>query len=146
MHYRFVCGVALLATFAACDGDSISGPDVPSDVRGPSPIGAPMPITIETVASGLVSPIQLVQPPGSDPRRFVVDQIGLIRVIDADGTLQAAPTWTSARASPRSTPAATSAGCWAWPSTRASTATGASSSTTPSRCVPAPRPGSTTRT
>lgn len=91
MHYRLACGVALLATFAACDTDSISGPDVASDVRGPSPMGAVIPITVETVASGLVSPIQLVQPPGSDPRRFVVDQIGTVRVINADGTLQAAP-------------------------------------------------------
>lgn len=91
MHYRFACGLALLAAFTACDNDSLTGPDVPSDVRGPSPIGASIPIAVEVVASGLVSPIQLVQPPGNDPRRFVVDQVGLVRVIAADGTLQAAP-------------------------------------------------------
>jgi hypothetical protein len=65
MHYRFACGLALLATFAACDSD-LTGPDVPSDVRGPSPIGATISITVEVVASGLVSPIQLVQP-GATP-------------------------------------------------------------------------------
>ncbi|MFL5385682.1 MAG: PQQ-dependent sugar dehydrogenase [Longimicrobiaceae bacterium] len=90
MHHRFACGLALLATFAACDNDP-TGPDVPIGVLGPSPIGATIPIDVEVVATGLVSPIQLVQPPGSDTRRFVVDQIGLIRVINADGSLQAAP-------------------------------------------------------
>ena len=91
MHYRFACGLALLAVFAACDNDGPIGPDVPSDVRGPSPMGATIPITVEVVASGLVSPIQLVQPSGSDPRRFIVDQVGLIRVLNANGSLQAAP-------------------------------------------------------
>jgi glucose/arabinose dehydrogenase len=90
MHYRFACGLALLATFAACDNGP-AGPDVSPDVRGPSPMGATIPIAVEVVASGLVSPIQLVQPPGSDPRRFIVDQVGLVRVLNADGTLQAAP-------------------------------------------------------
>ena len=91
MHYRFACGLALLAVFAACDNDGPIGPDVPSDVRGPSPMGATIPITVEVVASGLVSPIQLVQPLTSEPRRFIVDQVGLIRVLNANGSLQAAP-------------------------------------------------------
>jgi glucose/arabinose dehydrogenase len=88
---RIACGLALLAVFAACDDDSPTGPDVPIGVVGPSPIGAVMSIGVDVVATGLVSPVQLVQPPGSDPRRFIVDQIGLIRVLNADGTLQAAP-------------------------------------------------------
>jgi hypothetical protein len=50
------------------------GPDVPPDVVGPSPVGAVIPITVEVAASGLVSPIQLVQPPGNDPRRYIVDR------------------------------------------------------------------------
>jgi glucose/arabinose dehydrogenase len=54
-------------------------------------MGAVIPITVEVVASGLVSPIQLVQPLTSEPRRFIVDQVGLIRVLNADGSLQAAP-------------------------------------------------------
>jgi glucose/arabinose dehydrogenase len=91
MRYRVACTLALLGIVAACDESVFLGPDVPSDVRGPSPIGAPIPIDTEHVASGFVSPVQLVQPPGKDPRRFVVDQIGLIRVINADNSVVAAP-------------------------------------------------------
>jgi glucose/arabinose dehydrogenase len=53
---------------------------------GPSPLLAPVPIGVEVVASGLVSPVQLVQADKVD-MRFVVDQIGLIRMIDEDGAL-----------------------------------------------------------
>jgi glucose/arabinose dehydrogenase len=80
------------------------GPDVPPDVLGPSPVGAVIPISVEVAASGLVSPIQLVQPPGNDPRRYIVDQIGVVRVLNADGTLQAAP-WLDVRS--RMTPLTT---------------------------------------
>ena len=45
-----------------------------------------MSIGVEVVASGLVSPVQLVQPEKSDIR-FVVDQVGLIRMLDDDGVL-----------------------------------------------------------
>jgi glucose/arabinose dehydrogenase len=66
---------------------------------GPSPMGGIIPIGLEVVASGLVSPIQLVQPdkvemrvqPDKVEMRFVVDQIGLIRMIDEDGTLLPQP-------------------------------------------------------
>ncbi|HEU4558516.1 MAG TPA: PQQ-dependent sugar dehydrogenase, partial [Longimicrobium sp.] len=95
MRYRTVLGLGLLAAVACSDNGPV-GPDVPPDVLGPSPLGAVIPVAVEVVASGLVSPIQLVQPPGNDPRRFVVDQIGVVRVLNADGTLQAAP-WLDVR-------------------------------------------------
>jgi glucose/arabinose dehydrogenase len=53
---------------------------------GPSALGWSLPIGVQIVASGLTSPIQLVQPPGTSTR-FVVDQIGLVRMIAANGTL-----------------------------------------------------------
>jgi len=96
MRFRIVCGVGLLAA-VACSDNGPTSPDVPSDVRGPSPVGAVIPIGVQVVAQGLVSPVQLAQPPGNDPRRFVVDQVGTIRVIGGDGTLQAAP-WLDLRA------------------------------------------------
>jgi glucose/arabinose dehydrogenase len=91
MRHRAACGLGLMLAIFACDDDSIFGPDVPSDVIGPSPIGAVIPVGVDVVASGLVSPVQLVQPPGSDPRRFIVDQIGLVRVLNGDGGLVVNP-------------------------------------------------------
>src|SRR5687767_14164756 len=57
---------------------------------GPSPLNAPIPIGIEVVATGLTSPVQLVQPDKISVR-FVIDQIGLIRMITEDGTLLPQP-------------------------------------------------------
>lgn len=47
-------------------------------------------LQLELVAEGLTSPVNLVSPPGDD-RLFVVDQVGLIHIIDADGNLLPEP-------------------------------------------------------
>src|SRR5690606_26136942 len=47
-------------------------------------------IVLEPVASGLVAPNLLTSPPDDD-HRFVVDQIGVIRILDADGSLLTEP-------------------------------------------------------
>ena len=90
-----VGALLLLAAAASCiDDDNPFGPivgNVPPGVLGPSPLGAVLPIGIEVIATGLVSPVQLVHSPGSRSRRFIVDQVGLVRVLDADGTLRADP-------------------------------------------------------
>jgi glucose/arabinose dehydrogenase len=58
--------------------------------------GAPAPgvpytgIALELVTDGLVAPHHLVSPRG-DTRRFVVDQVGTVHVIDEDGTLRDEP-------------------------------------------------------
>ncbi|HEX6748679.1 MAG TPA: PQQ-dependent sugar dehydrogenase [Longimicrobium sp.] len=91
MRHRSARGLAVLAAFAACTSEVLIMPDVPSDTEGPSPLGVPIPIGAEEVATGLVSPVLLVQPPGDDPRRFVVDQAGTIRVLDPDGTPRPIP-------------------------------------------------------
>jgi glucose/arabinose dehydrogenase len=60
-------------------------------VLGPSPLGAPVAIGVEVVATGLVSPVQLVHAPGNNGRRFVVDQIGLIWGLTPSGNLMPQP-------------------------------------------------------
>lgn len=48
-------------------------------------------VGLELVAEGLVSPVQLDVPNDGSDRRFVVDQVGVIRVIAPDGTLLEEP-------------------------------------------------------
>ena len=47
-------------------------------------------VTLEPFVKGVNSPLAMVQPPG-DERKFVVEQWGRIRIIDADGELQGEP-------------------------------------------------------
>ncbi len=54
------------------------------------PIGNSDSIKLKEVASGLTSPVFLTQAPGDNERLFVVDQIGVIRVIK-NGELQETP-------------------------------------------------------
>ncbi|HEV7990585.1 MAG TPA: PQQ-dependent sugar dehydrogenase [Gemmatimonadaceae bacterium] len=63
----------------------------PSASLGPSPNGPSIAIGVRAIATGLVSPVQLVQAPGANGLRYVIDQIGLIRVIDASNQLLAQP-------------------------------------------------------
>ncbi len=44
-------------------------------------------IGLETIAQGLTSPIGLAQPDDGTDRLFIVDQIGMIRIVMSDGTL-----------------------------------------------------------
>lgn len=48
-------------------------------------------VRLELVAGGLIAPVALVQPPDDSGRLFVVDQTGVIRIIDKDGQLLDAP-------------------------------------------------------
>src|SRR5690606_7135450 len=47
-------------------------------------------LELELVAEGLTSPVNLISPPDDD-RRFVVDQIGLIHILDEDGNVLPEP-------------------------------------------------------
>jgi glucose/arabinose dehydrogenase len=58
---------------------------------GPSPIGPPVAIGVKEVATGLVSPLQLVQAPGKHGRRFIVDQVGVIWALNRAGHLLPQP-------------------------------------------------------
>jgi glucose/arabinose dehydrogenase len=48
-------------------------------------------VGVEQVAGGLTSPVKMVEPPDGSGRLFIVDQIGLIRVVSTTGELLAEP-------------------------------------------------------
>jgi len=48
-------------------------------------------VAVEVVADGLTSPLGMAVPPDGSGRLFIVDQIGLIRIIDAAGNLLPTP-------------------------------------------------------
>ena len=94
--------LALGLTAAACSEPSTTlSPAAPaadhsdhavqSAALGPSPIGSPIAIGVRTLATGFVSPVQLVTAPGPGNRRFVVDQVGLVWELDAAGQRLATP-------------------------------------------------------
>jgi glucose/arabinose dehydrogenase len=55
--------------------------------RAQSELADPFTVGVELVAEGLTAPVQLVASPDGSGRLFIVDQIGLIRVLAADGAL-----------------------------------------------------------
>ena len=59
--------------------------------EGPSPMGDPFTADVELVADGLSAPVFMTAPPDDSGRLFVVDQVGLIRIVEADGTLLPEP-------------------------------------------------------
>jgi glucose/arabinose dehydrogenase len=59
-------------------------------MEGTLVVRAPAAIALEPVVDGLVSPLTMTQAPDESGRMFVVDQVGVIRVIDG-GTLIDAP-------------------------------------------------------
>ena len=57
-----------------------------------TPLSGPaITVGLEQVATGLCAPMTLVEPDDGSGRRFVVDQIGLVRVVAADGRLLVEP-------------------------------------------------------
>ncbi len=99
---RYLGLIGMLA-IAACGDDDEAGarqiPDagpgsdagfVPDAGAGPDgSVGGN--VALALVADGLTSPVTLTEAPDNTGRLFVVDQIGTIRVIASDGTLQAPP-------------------------------------------------------
>ena len=77
-------GLAFLAGFLAACGGGGGG--------GPAPV-APTPVTVALVpvATGLSAPVLLTHAGDTSGRRFVVEQVGRIRILDAGGTLLPAP-------------------------------------------------------
>ncbi|MPZ63305.1 MAG: hypothetical protein GEU93_18875 [Propionibacteriales bacterium] len=56
-----------------------------------SPQGDPKDVGVRLVADGLTAPVTLVEPPDGTNRLFVVDQVGLIRILMPDGSLRPEP-------------------------------------------------------
>ena len=88
----FVVLVAALVLGAACSDGGGTGTPTPPDTTPPidttPPAGVP-PLTLAPVASGLDFPLYLASPPG-DPRLFVVEKGGTIRIIKG-GTVLSTP-------------------------------------------------------
>ncbi|HEX7186027.1 MAG TPA: PQQ-dependent sugar dehydrogenase [Thermoanaerobaculia bacterium] len=60
-------------------------------LHGQSALGDPLVVGVRQIASGLTAPVALVEPPDGSRRLFIVDQIGLIRVLLPNGQLLPTP-------------------------------------------------------
>jgi glucose/arabinose dehydrogenase len=86
MHRTPAAALLALAAAIACGEPATTlapnaaptGAELSVAALGPSPMGAPIAIGVEEIATGFVSPVQVVTSPGPNGRRFVVDQVGLI--------------------------------------------------------------------
>jgi hypothetical protein len=65
-------------------------PETAVTVRQPIP-QADIPVRLEPVAQGLTAPVALAAPPDQSGRLFIVEQPGLIRIVDAAGELRHEP-------------------------------------------------------
>jgi len=63
----------------------------PCDEATHTCVVSPIAIYLETIATGLTSPVQITSPIDGTHRLFVVDQIGQIRVVDSAGALLPTP-------------------------------------------------------
>ena len=54
-------------------------------------VGQGSPVGLELVAENFTAPVALVSAPADDGRMFVVDQVGVVKIIDADGQVQEEP-------------------------------------------------------
>ncbi len=82
-----------MLTSLAAIASSVGWATACSTSTAPNPPPPPPPgaaLATEIVASGLERPVYLTSPPG-DPRLFIVQQTGRIRIVDAAGGLLAAP-------------------------------------------------------
>ncbi len=52
-----------------------------------APASGEVTVNLQLVASGLTHPLMLVSPPDGSKRRFIVEQVGLIRILMPDGKL-----------------------------------------------------------
>ncbi len=87
---------SLVTVVASCSEDAAVKSTAPEltplfSHAGPSPMGAPVAVGIEVVATGFTSPVQLVQAPGNNGRRFVVDQTGVIWGLNPDNVVMPKP-------------------------------------------------------
>ena len=55
------------------------------------PASAQVTVNLQVVAEGLTAPLLLVSPPDGTKRRFIVEQIGLIKILMPDGKMREEP-------------------------------------------------------
>lgn len=85
-------GICDLVSAAACDlfGGRYGGDNTDCGDLAP-PCEPVISVSLETVASGLIAPVQVTHAGDGSGRLFIVDQGGFIRVVDADGDLLPTP-------------------------------------------------------
>lgn len=95
MNKKLALVIVALTTVACADDKHFTptSPDITPRFShaGPSALGAPVAIGIEVVATGFTSPVQMVQAPGKNGRRFVVDQVGKIWGINPENDVMPKP-------------------------------------------------------
>jgi glucose/arabinose dehydrogenase len=62
-----------------------------SALRAQSAVGDPFTVGVRQIAAGLTAPVALIEPPDGSRRLFIVDQVGLIRVLLPNGQLRPEP-------------------------------------------------------
>ncbi|XLZ68050.1 PQQ-dependent sugar dehydrogenase [Massilia sp. SR12] len=80
----------LSATLAGCGGGGGSPPVTPPTTPPTTPPATTFGLALREVASGLDAPLLLTAPAG-DPRRFVVERAGRVRILAPDGSVRATP-------------------------------------------------------
>ena len=94
-----VLATLLAAVLAACGGGGgaaapVTQPETPAPQpptpEPPKPEPPAFALALREVASGLDAPLLLTAPAG-DPRRFIVERAGRIRILAGDGSLRATP-------------------------------------------------------
>lgn len=72
-------------------GRSVSTAAEPVEVDTVTVVSNPLGLDLELVVEGLTAPVDLVSPSDGSARRFVVDQVGLISIVTANGQRLATP-------------------------------------------------------
>lgn len=81
---------AVVPVLLSCD--DASGPESsPLSIVQSSVVSAGPALGLELVADGLIQPVTMAEPPDGSGRLFIVDQVGLIHVVGADGVLLPQP-------------------------------------------------------
>ena len=85
-------GLAAVLATATCDGDNSDDKRAGQGAgQAPPQSGGADGIGLDLIAEGLTSPVALAAAPDSSGRLFIVDQIGVVRVVTKDGKLQDEP-------------------------------------------------------
>lgn len=90
----FLLSLILFVALAGCTpaGQAPTAtPLPPTESAVPQPPDGNITVGLELVAEGLSAPVALAYPPDASGRLFIVDQVGLIRLIDAEGALLPEP-------------------------------------------------------
>jgi len=86
---RFVSRILIAVLISA--NLSCGGGSSPAPGPGPGPGPGPAQFDLVTVATGFTEPLDIQQPNDGSGRIFVVEQVGLIQVIQSDGTRASSP-------------------------------------------------------